>query len=123
MLAKVYYNALMTSLNSRRSQERMNNVEHSGGQAVSTTLSQSGGLNKPFSTFMARSCTPTVSEGGKTVVRISTSTEQLDDLDPFDVQKYAKHSRVVTVSYCSLPRRAAADVRDVVRYSWRPLSL
>jgi hypothetical protein len=81
MLAKVYSNALMTSLNSRNSQGRPGDLEHGGAtsQQYSTSSYTNVGrrtersIHNPLSSFHTG---PTAVTGGPTVVHISTATDR-----------------------------------------------
>lgn len=81
MLAKVYSNALMTSLNSRNSQGRPGDLEHGGAtsqQYSSSSFTNAGrrterSIHNPLSSFHAG---PVTATGGPTVVHISTSTDR-----------------------------------------------
>jgi hypothetical protein len=109
MLAKIYYNALMTSLNSRRSssKEQWGDLDsRAAGQTSLTFMNgQSGrsngsGSKGPFSTFTTtQGTTTTVGGRGETVVHISTATER--DLEAVDSDSVGEELKSA-VSFFSL---------------------
>lgn len=80
MLAKIYSNALMTSLNSRRSTESNSNPEYKAYTSSDNSTGRSSNNKKPVFTSFAPSSGPgTTTAGSNTVVHISTDRARDDD--------------------------------------------
>ncbi|KAI0683734.1 hypothetical protein BC835DRAFT_1423012 [Cytidiella melzeri] len=82
MLAKIYYNALMTSLNSRRTEERLTDTNAISSTTSSTFQTKRTGKHNPFSSFTTSGGT---TMGDSTVVHISTDQE-VDDTYSTDLK-------------------------------------